>query len=182
MKQAASGKEPEPASNANSAGNSWFLDQNQPAANNYVTFNSQMVAPGSNDKTVTSAQPTAEEEALAHQAKIDNSLPQVSYAHMHTIQPLSGQASQQASAGNQQLPAQQYSLPPVPSQQQTAADTTGQPPAASANDQPAASSQTVENNANIAELARNNDLDVATIARQASKKRESGDEVVISLH
>ncbi len=74
------------------------------------------------------------------------------YSHLHTLQPLSATS---------QTPVPPS--PPVPAQ-------TPQP------------AVTPRPNAAILQLARNDDLNVATIAREAKKRSDSQDEVVISLH
>jgi hypothetical protein len=83
----------------------WFM--NQPSApvgtvkSGYTTFQkSQVVAPGSTDDElpVHPANATPEEEALADKIRAEAKEPDVSYSHMHTIQPLSVQTAQAASA------------------------------------------------------------------------------------
>ncbi len=144
---------------ASSPNDYWFLNQStpqgSPAAPGYVTFNSQVVKPGSRDDDlpVMPAAPTAAEEALAERIRSSASQPDIAYSHMRTIQPLSAQ----------------HPTRPKP-----------QPLAVSS---PAAK-VTPSSDPAILGLARNNDLDVATIARQAkqSKKPQSQpSEVVISL-
>jgi hypothetical protein len=89
---------------------------------------------------------TSNDAAVLAQSKAQRDARQVSYGHLHTLQPLSAQ-------------------PSIP-----------KPPAVTPPTDPA-----------ILSLASNNDLDVATIARQAHKATEDErnrdeDEVVISLH
>lgn len=76
----------------------WFM--NQPSGpvdhikSGYTTFqNSQVVAPGSTDDDlpIQPANATPEEEALAEKIQADADQPESTYAHMHTIQPLSVQ-------------------------------------------------------------------------------------------
>ena len=128
------------------------------------------------------------------------------YNRWHRIQPLSQQGGPQPSANNQQqsqpaaLPIPgagqqaQYQAPPmVPATPQQAFAT---PPAY---DQPVSAQQmstlsqnqaqqmqqqqvTASPDPAILQLASNDDLNVATIAREANKRKELQDEVVISLH
>jgi hypothetical protein len=142
--------------------NHWFLSQPaQPAVStsqDAVTFNTQVVTPGASVASlpVAPANPTPDEEALIEKLDQHGDAPVNTYAHLHTIQPLSAQAQlakQQAELQRQAAPKQQK--PPV----------------------------TQPTDAGILDLARNDDLNVATIAREAQKRRESPqDEVVISLH
>jgi hypothetical protein len=118
----------------------------------------QVVAPGTND-VHPAAQPTVEEEALAEKIAERQHLQEVhSNPHMRTLQPLHTKDGQLAPAAAKPLqPAQ--AMAPASAKPQTS------PP------KPV-----------ILELANNNDLNVATIARQAERLSESNDEVVISLH
>jgi len=145
-------------------GNRWFLSQPlQPSVTslqNAVTFNAQVVTPGAPVASlpVTPANPTADEEKLIKQIEQQDVQPTDTYTHLHTIQPLSVQQQQaQALAKQQQLQTQQQ--------------------AAAKPQQPV----TQPGDAGILDLASNDDLNVATIAREAQKRRPQ-DEVVISLH
>ena len=155
----------------------WFLNQPEQgttaAPRGYATFQStNVVTPGS--AVTSAAQPTAEEKALlqkieAEQSKVHNAFG----SHIKTIQPLSGSHP----AG-----------PVIPlSPTQTAGSPAAQPPSlpsaptpAAVNPLPSASGATP--NPAILELANNDDLNVATIARQARRISDADDEVVISLH
>ena len=148
----------------------WFL--NQPAQTgpsvpqDAVTFNTQVVTPGTpaDDLPVTSATPTADEEAFMKQLKAEPTFSPNMHGHLHVIQPLSAQ--QPANMATQQ-PA------PIPRPQQ---------PVASQQKQPAPK-VTQQPDTAILDLAGRNDLNVATIAREAQKRKEPPeDEVVISLH
>lgn len=140
----------------------WFLNQPTQAAasvpQNAVTFNTQVVAPGASaaDLPITAADPTADEESLIRQLKEqDHSVPSP-VSHLHTILPLSAQ-------------------------QQAAKNAQAQAAAQAAQTQDSAMTQA--NQPVILDLASNDDLNVATIAREAHKRRElPTDEVVISLH
>jgi hypothetical protein len=78
----------------------WFLNQpSAPAAaakRGYATFqHSQVVAPGSTDDglAIQPAKATPEEEALAEKIRAESNEVEPTYAHMHTIQPLSAQTA-----------------------------------------------------------------------------------------
>lgn len=157
------------------AANYWFMNQSTPGSSNpvggppqgAVTFNAQLVAPGTpSTPPATSPSdditPEAEQELvkrLADQEKVEH----IPYGHLHTIQPLSVQKQQQ----QQQLRQAQAAV----AQAQTTAQT-NDPKVTQAPD------------AAILNLARNDDLNVATLAREAHKQRPEPpqDEVVISLH
>lgn len=132
--------------------NYWFMNDSNPASAQQQS--SQVVVPGTPEDEVTAAaagQPTAEEEALSKKLRVNSYRPTVAYNHLKTLQPLSAK-SKSAS----EPPAQK--VDPTPTKPVTPAP------------DPA-----------IIALANNNDLDVATIARQAHKN-DQPDEVVVSLH
>ena len=108
---------------------------------------------------------TPDEAALAAQFKARKPAQEISYAHLRTLQPLS------PTAPKAQDQPQTSSLP--------------LPPPASDNQPPAATGPQAHDPA-ILSLANNNDLNVATLAREAYKAKNNGespeDEVVISLH
>ena len=138
--------------------NYWFL--NQPAAvPGQATFvDAPVVIPGSPDSVPPAApiaaDPTAEEAALVDKFKAANQSMAAAYGHMKVVQPLSAQTPQ-----NVAPPA-----PPQPAPQPVVPKVTALPDAVTMG------------------LANNNDLNVATIAREAHKQRgEENDEVVISL-
>ncbi|HKU19106.1 MAG TPA: PrgI family protein [Candidatus Saccharimonadales bacterium] len=175
-----------------------------------VTFNTQVVTPGmsENDMPMSTAEVVARDEAeLVHELDArKQQLPTTAYyGHLHTVQPLSPAhqvALPQQQANSQQLAADQQQLaapspvipkaPPVvqPQPQPIApAPAMGglplmpmtpvqpwQPPA-----EPAQPQVTPAQQAAILQLANNNDLNVATIAREAERTAEP-DEVVIKLH
>jgi hypothetical protein len=163
-------KQGQPVADTAGGGNGrWFLNQPlQSATNssqNAVTFNEQVVTPGAPQASlpVAPATPTDEEEELIKKIEAEDSRPAVSYAHLHTIQPLSVQA--------QQAQAQAVALAAEKAKQEAARIAAVQ----------AQASVTQPQGAGILDLASNNDLNVATIAREAQKRRPQ-DEVVISLH
>jgi hypothetical protein len=192
---------PAPTQPAAPANNYWFLNQPTQAGTNIpqdaVTFNTQVVAPGMAPTAlpVTAAAPTPDEEAFVKQLPPAQPLMANNIGHLHVIQPL-GQ--------NGQVPPPQQPAATAPYQPPTGTVPTGtamtsqgipimtEPQvdpslAASQSDiaaAPVAPSQPVTPtpDAGILDLARNDDLNVATIAREAQKRKDSPDEVVISLH
>ncbi len=145
----------------------WFLNQSTTAPpsapRNSVTFGTQVVAPGvATDNTTQPATPTVDEEELVHELEAHKEEGPTSsyYGHMRTIQPMSVQkeeAAKKVTEVSRVQAAQQIPLPPPP------------PPV------------TPTQQAAILQLASNDDLNVATIAREA-KRNEPNDEVVIKLH
>lgn len=146
----------------------WFLHQPSTAnipANQSMFTDAQIVAPGpgAEDNVVVPAAGTAtpDEAAIVAHSKAHNDSQQITYAHMRVIQPLGSQP-----------PLSATTPPPPPRSTDTATDHV--PPAA-----PSAPAHDPA----ILSLANNNDLNVATLAREAYKaKNPSQDEVVISLH
>jgi hypothetical protein len=202
---------PTPAAPAN---NYWFLNQAGQSAsvpNNMVTFNTQVVTPGTPEEELPQApaipdqmaQP--DEQQLMQELKArKEQLPMTAYyGHLHTIQPLSAQKQAQQQQQNNQTAAQGEQAPvdtsayqqPAPQPPQQPA-TPGQPSSAVAPPpaiQDSASTtfvpaptdpQAVTPNQQTAilQLANNNDLNVATIAREAVARGLPEGEVVIKLH
>jgi hypothetical protein len=133
----------------------WFMGQ-PPVTPASATAQTQVVAPGTSLPAVRPPEPTAEEKALAERLREQNNSQAISHAHLHTILPL---AEQQALA-------------------RQAAQA-----AAAAKAKADMSSMTQQPDPAIIALASNNDLNVATIARQANRQNQQPpDEVVISLH
>lgn len=153
------------------ANNYWFL--NQPATpppsapQGSVTFNTQVVEPGTVTDNTTAAGPPVDEAALVKQLEEQKEKsPNASYyGHLHTIQPLSEQRKQAA----KKPPVQ--ATPPVAAPQPQPMQAAVPPPAPPV---------TPAKQAAILQLASNDDLNVATIAREA--KRSEPNEVVIKLH
>lgn len=165
------------ATNATPQSNYWFL--NQPSAGDTtvpqraVTFNTQVVSPatqtGPQNQPIASPNAPSEQideaaliEQLHEQDRMRGPSP---YGRLHTIQPLAAQPPQgQYDPAGNGIPAfvgQSVQQPANTQQPQV----TPQPDPA------------------ILQLASNDDLNVATIARQANKRKEElRDEVVISLH
>jgi hypothetical protein len=170
----------------------WFLNQpTQGAASvpqDAVTFNTQVVAPGSSTAAlpVTAANPTEDEERFIKQLKNEPAFSPNMHGHLHVIQPLSAQKAAASRTVPQpgQMPGpgagQQVGGP----QAQTAMPPSGTQAAAMGQtaQKPAEPKVTQAPDPAIVELARNDDLNVATIAREAQKRKEPPDEVVISLH
>lgn len=145
--------------------NYWFMSQNQNAATpaGMATIDSRVIAPGQGSSNTSAGQITADEQALLEQLHAKDMVDKggnPAYGHMRTIQPL----------GNVQSPE-------LRAQSQT--------PSPAGTGLSAQNSQPTVVNPAILELANNDDLNVATIARQAEKARKKEpfkDEVVISLH
>lgn len=159
----------------------WFL--NQPSApanipNNMVTFNTQVVTPGAHtDHPGLPAATTPDEAHIVAELKEHERVSETGayYGHMHTIQPLSQQ--------HQTNHYQQQTQTPQPQAQQAQATPAPQPAptAAPAQPQNASAPVTPAGQAAILQLASNDDLDVATIAREAERAVPQN-EVVIKLH
>ena len=139
----------------------WFMHQaaapSSLPADQAMFSGSQLVQPGQViDDTPVKKKPAADEAALAAELKARSSKNQVSYSsHLRTLRPLGSD-----------LPTEQTAPPPVPADNRDN------------NTSPAAPDPA------ILPLVSNNDLSVATLAREAAKaKGEDGghDEVVISL-
>ncbi len=149
----------------------WFLNQPGPSAkipNNMVTFNTQVVTPGTVDDTAAAGSAVPNEASLLAELRQREQSSEISAynAHMHTIQPLSEQKAQ----------------PPVPVPAPIAPAQTPPPtPVAAPPAQNASAPVTPASQTAILQLASNDDLDVATIAREA-KRAGPQDEVVIKLH
>ncbi len=159
----------------------WFLSQPSGTAatpgtlppQGAVTFNAQLVTPGTPVPQQISnvpATPTPDEEALVKQLAQQEKIEHAPYGHLHTIQPLSAQKAASATGPSNQATDQ--------SQTQATADNTTQ--SATNSPEPPVTQQS---DAAILNLARNDDLNVATLAREAHKQRPEPpeDEVVISL-
>lgn len=157
----------------------WFMNQPAPgepeprAPHGFATFhNSQVVVPGADDAT-TAAQPTAEEKALLANLEAKKADGIETYkSHLKTIQPLGSQPPTVTNPAAQGSPAVMPTtmgvIPPLPPQNNPT------------NTTPSTGTNTP--NPAILSLARNDDLNVATIARQAQQLSESDGEVVIPLH
>ncbi len=157
----------------------WFLNQpTQTAAaisQDNVTFNTQVVAPGSSvsDLPVAAATPTADEESFIKKLKAEPAFSPNMHGHLHVIQPLSAQKA--GAAPPQQPQGAAMSMPPMPPIQ--AGTAVQNVPI------PATPPVTQGPDPVTLDLVRNDDLDVATIAREAQRRKEPPqDEVVISLH
>ncbi len=167
--------QPQPLQTPQPAGNDyWFLSQPTQTGStipqNNVTFNTQVVAPGASAASlpVAAAVPTADEESFIKNHRNEPAISPNMHGHLPVIQPLSAQAAMaQAAAGQAGQPG---TVPPPPGPVQSQQN-------------PAASPVTQARDTAILDLARNDDLNVATLAREAQKRTEPpADEVVISLH
>lgn len=170
LNQAISGMRSDPATQQQTPQDYWFLNQPSPNDNkpahvpsDYSTFQNQpVVAPGSTDDAIPDQAATEEEQAIGKRlaAEHDNQMEHVS-DHMKVIQPLHNPDGSLTAAA----------LPPLPP---VSIDGSVPPPVDNQR-------QTTPNPA-ILGLASNDDLNVATIARQANQLSKDDGEVVISLH
>lgn len=140
----------------------WFLEQTPPAPkkDGYAVFDgAQKVMPHAEkakQSEHTSTKMTEEEKQILDKIHKEKSKPKAAYSHMRRIKPISEQ--------KEQLKQEKKAEPKE--------DKKTQEPPVTAQASPA-----------ILELAKNDDLNIATIARQAEKaqKLPPDDEVVISL-
>ncbi|PID30839.1 hypothetical protein CSA80_03690 [Candidatus Saccharibacteria bacterium] len=142
----------------------WFMHQPQPAPNEATFANSTVVAPGSTAATETlpipqAATPTAEEKALVEKLKAESSNQTIANDHLKHIK-TPDEIAADARAAAQQRAAEQ----------------------AAQQAEKAKAQMTSERQAAIIKsLASNDDLDLATIARQVHKDETDNSEVVIPL-
>lgn len=161
---------------AKPAADYWFLNQPTAASkvpSNMVTFGSQVVTPGTQTSSGSGLSKTADEASIV--AELDKHRQQSSgayYGHMHTIQPLS---KQPAATARPTLPATSKAQSAPTNIPQ------GSPAETDATDQNASAPVTPGSQAAILQLANNDDLNVATIAREAERSAPQN-EVVIKLH
>lgn len=176
------------------ANNYWFLNQPGQAAqvpNGAVTFNTQVVTPGM-PQTQTAAGPApviapAEEANIV--AELETHKKEAGgatfFGHLHSIQPLSAQPQAAPVATPPQVtPVPAAPQAPAPNAQTVPTNAAAAPPqTAPLNGQatPVPPPVTPATQAAILKLASNDDLDVATIAREA-ERTAAQDEVVIKLH
>lgn len=187
--------------------NYWFL--NQPAQStsvpsNMVTFNTQVVTPGAPTPAPQQVAPAVLGPAPVPAASLPDEASIVAeldarkqempttayYSHLHTIQPLSAQAPMasvaqpaqagQAAAGQMPITANYTAAGWQPPPTNQVAPSPG-PVAPPVNQPVAAPAVTPTQQAAILQLSKNNDLNVATIAREAERAAPQ-DEVVIKLH
>jgi hypothetical protein len=129
--------------------NYWFL--NQPAASaipaNQTMFDSLVVPPSGSDNAGSLPGTNSDDQTLSARLRAQHDRPDISAAHLRTVQPLVAQST--------------------------------------ASGQPANAPVTATPNPAIVKLAKDNDKNIATLARLANPKPPEGnspDEVVISLH
>ena len=133
----------------------WFM---HPAATvpGQATFaDTPVIVPGAQTVTASAPQaamPTADEEALVSKLRAENGSQTVAYGHMKMVKTPQQLAAEEA-AQRAAAAAAATSKPPVTPKEQAV----------------------------IMSLANNDDLDVATIARQAQQAKQDDGEVVISL-
>lgn len=182
---------------AGQAGQPWFAPSAPANPTDYSDFHApQVVTPGASQMPAivpSSADPTADDQALLAQAQSTLQGDDGILGKLHTVMPLSAKKGKKTAKGkgdrseveaggstNQAyvdyLASHGYQL--APNRLATPAPTTPTPPRP-ATDGP----MTAVPDPAILELASNDDLSVATIARQAEKSRKQSDdnEVVISL-
>lgn len=154
--------------------NYWFLNQPGPTPsipNDMTTFNTQVVTPGAGTGAGVGVAAVSGQDEAKIVAELEEHKRQSEaggyYGHMHTIKPLSEQDTPSVSLPTNPLPAITSANPdpgmPAPAAQNASAPVT--PP----------------NQTAILQLASNDDLNVATIAREAERSAPQ-DEVVIKLH
>lgn len=157
---------------------SWFM--NDPAANGQKA---QIITPGGTPTTATTPEPTAEEKALAEQFKEQNQVAQqISYGHLHVVQPLSAQGQPAPATASNVI---DYGTPAADPTPATKTDdvTDEQKRLAEQARKRAEAAVTHQPDPAIIELANNDDEDIATLARRANKEvRKTPDEVEIRLH
>src|SRR5581483_11098194 len=153
---------PAPARSATTPDDYWFLNQSP------TTGAAQTIRPGATvPPSIAAAPATAEEQALSQQLKEQSKESvQISYGHLRTIQPLSQQ--------HQTTPAPLPSIAPTPGAVAPAI------PPASEPIKTATPPVTHQPNPATLKYVNNDDLTVATIARQVNENPP--DEIVISLH
>lgn len=169
----------------------WFLDQPQDGSNvpvGSVAFNPQVVPPGTSPDSTTMQQPYDPAEEARIIAELDEQKRQSETAYlsrMHTVLPLSEQRKLAQAASANQARTQQLHPPaqptPMPPAQLESAVQQPQPAADNPQNQNTTAPVTPSNRTAILQLANNDDLDVATIAREAERSAAK-DEVVIKLH
>lgn len=167
-------RQDEAAKQAGGAGNNWFMNSGQaagaavPAGVPVTATPVQAASPPAMPVLTAPAagDTTPDEAALAAQLSAQASSRQVSFGNLRTLQPLGSPAA--AAVAN---------VPPA-----AAAASTSPPTAVAAQDD----TVTVTSDPAILSLAKNDDLNVATLAREAQKNRggenQPRNEVMISLH
>ncbi len=162
----------------------WFLNQQNGAGpqatppQGYATFQGgQVVAPGSAD--IVDPEPTSAEKALIEKIEAENAKDkQFSHSHLKTLQPLHTDTVE--APKSHLTPVDPYAVMVDTNPDLTVLPPVSAPmPIAPPKTQPASASTP---NPAILNLANNDDLNVATIARQAKRISEADGEVVISLH
>lgn len=144
----------------------WFMNKpdDTQLRPGYAMFGAQTVRPGAENKSLAKVQATDEDEELLHKKHTKKERASLAYGNTKVILPLDEQEPVAPPLPPKPIPSIQDLVPPIPSL------TTPVDPA-------------------IINLANNDDLSVATIAREANKQTKSKDgeeplqdEVVISLH
>jgi hypothetical protein len=163
----------------------WFmhqLDADELPRLGYTTFGSQTVTPGATPKSKTvSSKPSPDEEAILQQIHANkDAFPKAAYGHMKVIDPL-GQRKSTPGSGAARHSGQATGPDDTGNGQASSNDGNG---AANIPASDPAAAVTRPSEPAILELASNDDLNVATLAREANRQRKNPptDEVVISLH
>jgi hypothetical protein len=137
--------------------NYWFMNQPATVPGQSQFIDAPVVSPGAQQMPQVvpqPAQPTPEEQAMVEHFKQENASQTLAYGHLKTVK-TPEQLAAEAAQERARLAAEAAAKPKV----------------------------TPEDQAAIINLANNDDLDVATIARQARREVEEDDgEVIISLH
>lgn len=155
---------PAQPSTASQPNDYWFLNQSP------TTGPAQIVHPS----VPTAGQPTAEERALAEKLREQNQENvSIAYGHLRTIQPLSHQPRPTA-------PTPARTPAPASAQAPTTPATSAAATPATATTNSATQPVTHQPNPATLKYVNNDDLTVATIARQVNENPP--DEIVISLH
>lgn len=166
----ASNPQTQPTAQTAPTGDYWFLNQPQQTSipSSQTTFGTQTITTQTDPESSTTSDPIlqTEEQALIDQLRSRQEDQSIQYSHLPKILPLSEQEKLAKQA------AQQATVIKKPEKTEL--------PSVSTTDSPQVTAQP---DTAILELAKNDDLNIATIARQAKKAHgEEPDEVVISLH
>jgi hypothetical protein len=166
---------------ANGSADPWFLLPSQPLDETTGVGGSAGAGVGADagadfssasaGSTTTRADDKQAEAELSSELKAHATAPHISYGNLRTLQPLKAQPASPLTVPS----------PPPPAGQTTAATTR--------TSAPTSTTVTAPSDPAILSLSANNDLNVATLAREAQRKTQKGqrgdpaaDEVVISLH
>lgn len=157
-----------PTSNGADGSGKWFMNVNRSAGM------PAMAAPAAVATGFTAPITTGQDEAaLSASLAARTDSRQVSFGNLRTVQPLGSPSAAQTTDATATMPATGYTSAAVGQVDDQTATT------------PPTDTVTATTDPDILSLAKNDDLNVATLAREARKKQgenSSRDEVVISLH